>query len=344
MRELRDLFCDLQPQNRQVGLDDVTKLIHGTSVIGPNMNKNKKTWATDRMKLGEDIAAAGYVPVVQQFSKRGIPNSLRPSVWRKLLGVETHRPQQKSNYFRMLQQQVKRVDLLVDHLFQMDVEHALDDDNFFPFDEMLENLTMCFSRDPWIFHNSTERSAAIIGRNRHGDAIGLIPPCGVQPFRGLVLFFAPLCFVYGTAEEAYFVSRKMYADYWCKLNSITSRPGCIIHLCKTFEDLLQRFEPALFHHLVELGVPPLQVAFSWIQLAFVGYLQIDQILLLWDRIFAHGSSGGGLFLLPVLAASIFVFRSNALMKATDVQDVKDILGDPSKLQIVPLLQHFLFEL
>ena len=111
-------------------------------------------------------------------------------------------------------------------------------------------------------------------------------------------------------------------------------------LSKLFEDLIQRYEPELFRHLLEVGIAPLQLAFSWMQLAFVGYLQPDQLLLLWDRIIAQGNDG--LLLLPILAAAIFVYRSHALMKARDVQDVKDILGDPSQLLVVPLLQHFLF--
>ena len=111
-------------------------------------------------------------------------------------------------------------------------------------------------------------------------------------------------------------------------------------LSKLFEDLVQRYDPELFRHLLNVGIAPLALAFSWIQLGFVGYLQCDQLLLLWDRILAQGKDG--LMLLPVLAASIFVYRSHNLMKTRDVQDVKDILGDPSQLLVVPLLQHFLF--
>ena len=140
--------------------------------------------------------------------------------------------------------------------------------------------------------------------------------------------------------EMYFVYRELFSQLWCKLNAINSEKRCIVMLSKLFEDLLQRYEPELFRHLLEVGIAPLQLAFSWIQLAFVGYLQPDQLLLLWDRILAHGRDG--LLLLPILAASIFVYRSHALMTARDVQDVKDILGDPSELLIVPLLQHFLF--
>ena len=101
-----------------------------------------------------------------------------------------------------------------------------------------------------------------------------------------------------------------------------SPPGApgIISLCKSFEDMLQTAEPELFFHLTNIGAPPLRVAFSWIHLAFVGYLEADQILLLWDRVLGFGSNG--LFLLPILANALFIFRSRALMKARNLEQVR----------------------
>ena len=45
---------------------------------------------------------------------------------------------------------------------------------------------------------------------------------------------------------------------------------------------------------------------------------VSQVFLLWDRVFGFG----GLELLPVLAASIFVFRSEALLAAKTADDVE----------------------
>jgi len=84
--------------------------------------------------------------------------------------------------------------------------------------------------------------------------------------------------------------------------------------------MLQTAEPELFFHLTNIGAPPLRVAFSWIHLAFVGYLEADQILLLWDRVLGFGSNG--LFLLPILANALFIFRSRALMKARNLEQVR----------------------
>ena len=59
---------------------------------------------------------------------------------------------------------------------------------------------------------------------------------------------------------------------------------------------------------------------------------------LWDRILGFED----LSLLPILAAAIFVYRSEKLLSATSLDDVKDMFSDGSILQVVPLIQTFLF--
>jgi hypothetical protein len=325
VNELRSIFSELHPSMSQIGLDDA-------------LEGNEK-WLEERCELGEKILSAGYIAVIRQYAKRGVPSGLRSKMWKKMLNLELD--QAARNYFDVLQTQVGTVDILVDQLFHMDVEHAIDDDSYFPFDQELDDTVMAFSRDPWVLKNCANRvHPPLVGRTADGHTVGVFPPCGVQPFRGLVSYAAPLCFIYHEHYEIYFVFREMFSQLWCKLNSINSERSCIVMLSKLFEVLVQRYEPELFRHLLDVGIAPLALAFSWIQLGFVGYLQSDQLLLLWDRILAQGKDG--LLLLPVLAASIFVYRSHNLMKTRDVQDVKDILGDPSQLLVVPLLQHFLF--
>ena len=303
--ELRSIFSELHPSMSQIGLDDA-------------LEGNDK-WFQDRCALGEKILSAGYIAVIRQYAKRGIPAGLRSKMWRKMLNLELS--QAERNYFDMLQSQVDEVDILVDQLFHMDVEHAVDDDSYFPFEKELDDTVMAFSRDPWVLGNCANRvHPPLIGRTIDGHNVGIFPPGGVQPFRGLVSYAAPLCFIYHEPAEIYYIFREMFSQLWCKLNSINSERSCIVMLSKLFEDLIQRFEPELFRHLLDVGISPLALSFSWIQLAFVGYLQTDQLLLLWDRVLAEGDRG--LMLLPILAASIFVYRSHALMKARDVQEAR----------------------
>jgi hypothetical protein len=76
----------------------------------------------------------------------------------------------------------------------------------------------------------------------------------------------------------------------------------------------------------------------WIQFGFVGCLEPDQVLQLWDRLLAYNS----MTLLPVLAAAVFVFRASAVLQAADAAAVTELFADGSRLKVVPLLQSFVF--
>lgn len=67
---------------------------------------------------------------------------------------------------------------------------------------------------------------------------------------------------------------------------------------------LQEIDPDVASHLHLLGCPALQLAFPWMFSAFSGYLSVEELLLLWDRIIGWDS----LVVLPILAASVISFR------------------------------------
>ena len=71
---------------------------------------------------------------------------------------------------------------------------------------------------------------------------------------------------------------------------------------------------------------------------FVGVLEVDQIYLLWDRIIGFES----LEILPIFAASIFVFRANLILNCQNQEEYDELFNDMSMIKVVPLLQHFLF--
>ena len=165
-----------------------------------------------------------------------------------------------------------------------------------------------------------------------------VPPSGVQPFCGFVRYAAPLAFLYEEEEELYFVLRAMWCRYWCKLNAIRSDGDCLPAVYRTFERLLGDVHPALAMHLGKVGAPPLRQAKHWIQCGFVTYLEVDQVLLLWDRIIGFDDP----MILAVLAAAIYCFRGPVLLRCGDAAEAKEVMADGSMLQVVPLLQTFLF--
>ena len=164
------------------------------------------------------------------------------------------------------------------------------------------------------------------------------PPNGVVPFHGFAMYAAPLCYVYNDPCVLYFVFRAMYTGFFHRLHTLSSHPKGIVSLCLLFETLLQTHEPALFLHLKSIGVQPLRLAFKWLVRAFSGYLASEQVLLLWDRVLGYDS----VELLPVLAAAIFSFRKTNLLQVQTYNAAEAILVDLLTLDVMPLIQLFLF--
>lgn len=83
------------------------------------------------------------------------------------------------------------------------------------------------------------------------------------------------------------------------------------------------YEPEVCYHLNTLGISPLRVAFPWIFYSFIGYLEVDQIFLLWDRILGFES----LEILPIFAAAIFVFRANLILNCSNQEEFEELFYD-----------------
>ena len=117
-------------------------------------------------------------------------------------------------------------------------------------------------------------------------------------------------------------------------------PPQLLHVVKTFEELLFALHPGLFLHLLSIGVDPLQVAFPWIHLAFSNVLDAEQLLLLWDRLVGYDD----LTILSLFAASIFLFRAEILLCCGSKEEVGNVFKGNwgRRLKVVPLLQAVLW--
>mmetsp|Transcript_16940 Transcript_16940/g.18994 ORF Transcript_16940/g.18994 Transcript_16940/m.18994 type:complete len:205 (+) Transcript_16940:3-617(+) len=199
---------------------------------------------------------------------------------------------------------------------------------------------MNFSRDSWISTNVAIRPhlpiSAILGAEKE---VGTVPPCGILFPHGFSRFAVLFCYFSEMIEESYYMFRALYANYFCFLHSVSSHPQSLLSLCKLFEDLLQAYETELFFHLQQIGVQPTSIAFRWLFAGFVGFLEVEQLYLLWDRVIGFET----LELLPMLSAALFVFKAEYILKATTFEEVEEIFYDLSQIKVVPLLQHFLYE-
>lgn len=370
-------YAALSPSHRQVGVDD--------TVLG------MEWFIADRQRAGEELLAAASASTashptagsasaataaLRHFAKTGLPSSLRPAFWSRMLAVSLPLSSSSQSYYHSLLSSVQSWSLLSDDLLQFDVADGPgDDEAFFVFHEQLEEMMLAFSRDDEVPMRATVciNSAPILAApsqtlkaqidqwqatqsaSRHAAAgtasnasstpvdlssklLSAVPPNRIIPFHRLVYFAPPFCFLYARPSEAYFVFRAAYCRLFCRLSIISSATSGILALSRCFETLLVSRAPHLVYKCVSLGVSPLQCSFGWLFSAFSGFLEVDQLLLLWDRLLAYDS----LDLVAVLAAAIFLWREPAIMRANTRAELQECMRELVHIKVVPLLQHFLF--
>ena len=128
--------------------------------------------------------------------------------------------------------------------------------------------------------------------------------------------------------------------YFIHLHSISDHHNSILKLCISFENLLKQSDAYLFYHLKNvLNIEPLSVAYGWMVYGFVGILEPDQVLVLWDRMIGYNDT----FILSMMAAAIFIFRRENLLRAHTEKEVENAFADLGMIKAIPVLQYFLFE-
>lgn len=228
-------------------------------------------------------------------------------------------------------------------MYLLDLQQTLDSSDYFVFQDHLESVIMAFTRDVHVEQHARRISGTVrldmsSLSQQPAPENDCIPPNGVLPFSGLVMYAAPLTYLYTNTADIYFVFREMYVRYWSKLNAIGTDKSTILPLCKLFEALVIQSTPAAIFHLLNIGIKPMDIAFPWIQCAFSGVLEIPQVLLLWDRVLSYDS----LELIAIFAAALFHYRVKELVNVTSMDDVNDLFAELIEIQVIPMLQEYIF--
>jgi len=323
LNELIAQYLELSPNMTQLGIDDTN------SVWG-----NKLSVA--RHEEGEMIASFGNALDARRYMRRGVPPSLRAKIWRVAFGLPEEPSGDEKVIFETLRNDCDKFDLITDELYIHDVQMVVDDPRFFVFEEELKETALMFSRDEWLRYNSDyEIHKPLLPDMKQNIST---PPCAIQPFLGLARYFGPICYIFKNRISLYSMARLTFAKLWCRMNVFSADPGTLLHTCKTFESLLICLHPKLFLHLINIDVPPMQVALPWLQLGFVNLLEMDQILHLWDRVIGFMDTT----ILAVLAVAIFLSRSQPLLHCKNKDDALSILAEGSRLKVICLIQMVLF--
>ncbi|CAI2364950.1 unnamed protein product [Moneuplotes crassus] len=319
VKEMRKKFNELNVTLRQIGVDD------------------EKSFIDERLLQGDKLLSKDFRPLLINYARRGVPPSLRCRVYKKIFNIEMN--PRDYEYYKSLNDHFSKWDLCIDDICNFDTNEVINDEKYFIFQDFIVQVTNLFFRDTWVLENMRSKPhatlTAIIGLDKE---VGPFPPNGVLPCKHFSKFVCPFCYISTSPEDIYFIFRAFYAKYICQLHSLNSDSQGIIGLCKLFEDLLQTYEPEVFYYLNQMGINPLKTAFPWIFNMFIGYLEVSELFLLFDRIIGFDT----VEIIPILAAAIFVYRSTLIANCTSQEEFEELFYDLSQIKVIPLLQHFLF--
>ncbi|RKO88029.1 hypothetical protein BDK51DRAFT_51669 [Blyttiomyces helicus] len=272
-----------------------------------------------RVALGEKLLASRSMWAVRQYAKQGIPPSLRTQMWDLMLqsSITNDATAHIRQHCKQLKPQIARYDLLIDRFIHVDVRQCQNDDTYFVFEDVLSEILLLWTRDECKVETQIQNlpskwDPASVGSLLVRDA-DLLPPfggrCGLHDFPRAVFQ------VSGSGTNG----RPSSTRYFCHLHTLNSHPQGLLVLSTTFENLLKQADSPLYFHLAHtLQSPPLSIAFRWLMFGFVGVLDVEQVLLLWDRVIAFDRAE----LFSVVAAAVFLFRRDALVAARSLKDVE----------------------
>ncbi|KAJ3127615.1 hypothetical protein HK098_006054 [Nowakowskiella sp. JEL0407] len=334
VEEFRIIYKDIK-QHHQIG-------IHNEKII------SDKSLCDLKIEEGETLILENNIQYLCKFTCNGLPSCIRTKTWNCILQeVRGDSTEYAHDYCQRLRNQISKHELITDKIILVDEKLCRNDDTFFVFEDILRDVMLYWSRDPWICDNSPcvinmcEDSKIDHSSNSTNNFLSYptYPPNGVFPFWGISCYAMPICFLHRDSDEAYFIFRQLYVRYFNKLHTINSDPQGLSHLCTTFENLLKQLDPHLFYHLTfKVGSPPLTIAYRWILYAFVGVINIEQVLLLWDRVVGFDR----MEIFSAAAVSLFVFRRNWLMLARTASEVEAAFKDLQAIKIMPLIRHLFF--
>mmetsp|Transcript_17957 Transcript_17957/g.61213 ORF Transcript_17957/g.61213 Transcript_17957/m.61213 type:complete len:527 (-) Transcript_17957:503-2083(-) len=312
------------PYSRQVGIDDI--LHH---------------WFIQEQRNLAKVILNNASPMLSRDLLRcGVPNSYRAKLWSTALGVMVGR--QDATYFNKLcrphnfvQSRLEREDKCLQDCLDDSMQQILRLPEYFVFQETLASIGVAWCCECMYGGYKGKAKYQAIKQDMFLEVQSAL--LSEHKAHLWLLFAAPICYLYDSPSECYFIFRAIYSRHLFQLHSFTqpeSSSFAVFRILKAFEDMLQQYEPKLMFHFILNLLSPLDIARVWISHAFVGHLGVGQVHLLWDRIIAFDS----LFPLAILSAAIFSFRKDALLDAKTQGQAERILQDISEVQIVPVLQ------
>ncbi|KAF4723536.1 hypothetical protein FOZ63_025483, partial [Perkinsus olseni] len=276
-------------------------------------------------EAGALIASVADPAKIRRYLRGGAPSQSRLELWALALDSAVQPGELDDLLHGVIAQE-----RITDDIIRDDVAERTADGNYFPFEDLIESLSLTLSRDPWVGTNAraAPHQPMTLDDEETSEAV---PPSSHVPFEGWACLACPFAYLAESINSTlYGVYRAFYCRYWVRLVSLEMNIDSLPYLAGLCENLVFDVAPELVAHLQSIENSPsvLKIAFPWILCGFVGYIRPIQLLLLYDRMIAYDR----LELIAILAAGIIIYRREALMVAETMDEVRDVFSNLDCIQ------------
>jgi len=84
----------------------------------------------------------------------------------------------------------------------------------------------------------------------------------------------------------------------------------------------------------KIGIEPLPIAINWMIYCFIGFLSVEQLFCLFDRIIGYDS----LEILAVLAVGIFVKRAEKIVKYKSRDRIEEVFTNIKNINVIECIR------
>ncbi|KAF4700174.1 hypothetical protein FOZ62_031794, partial [Perkinsus olseni] len=330
LSELRERYMPLNGKDNIDAAD-----IDATDRLSYAWEAHQARTSQRESEAGALIASGADPAKIRRYLRGGAPSQSRLDLWALALD-STVQPGELED----LHDGVIAQEWITDDIIRDDVAERTADGNYFPFEDLIESLSLTLSRDPWVGTNARAAPHQPMALDDE-ETSEAVPPSSHVPFEGWACLACPFAYLAESINSTlYGVYRAFYCRYWVRLVSLEMNIDSLPYLAGLCENLVYDVAPELVANLQSIENSPsvLRIAFPWILCGFVGYIRPMQLQLLYDRIIAYDR----LELIAILAAGIIVSRREALMVAQTMDDVRDVFSNLDCIQVIPLLQNIVF--
>ncbi|RKP18225.1 hypothetical protein ROZALSC1DRAFT_23441, partial [Rozella allomycis CSF55] len=282
--------------------------------------ENNRNQVTEESNLENLLSSFRLDKLCKVISVNGCQPWTRSECWKLMLKSSSLVPVLKDlekSHFKKLTKNLATYELTADKMIRIQSRSISEDDGYFVFEDLCNFVMLIFSRDDSIassYLNYFKVNAQDSKENL------MYPPSGLPLFDNLCRLVAPLCFINDSVENIYAMFKALFVKYFCNLQTMTFSSNHIYTLLQKIETKLMTLHPDFVNNLTRsIKISIFGKLHSMISVGFAGYLEVHNVLILWDLMIANDS----IEILALFSYKWLLKKKDKIMEAKDAS-VKDI--------------------